>query len=92
MIATVLAEGQHQRVTAARMNMAFGQKRHTRSASPGASPQATVIGGLRPNRFSVQTGLPDRVLLAVEVLIRIVRASAIPVYTVHFSIAGTALC
>ena len=51
MIATVLAEGQHQRVTVARMNMAFGQKRHTRGASPGALPQATVIGGLRPNRF-----------------------------------------
>ncbi len=51
MITTVLAEGQHQRATAAQMNMAFGQKRHARGASPGASPQATVIGGLRPNRF-----------------------------------------
>ncbi len=30
MIATVLAEGQHQHVTAARMNMAFGQQRHAR--------------------------------------------------------------
>ena len=35
----------------ARMNMAFGQKRHARGASPGVLPQATVIGGLRPNRF-----------------------------------------
>ncbi len=51
MIATVLAEGQHQRVTVAQMNMAFGQKRHARGASPGALPQATVGGGLRPNRF-----------------------------------------
>ncbi len=47
------------------MNMAFSQQRHTRGASPGALPQATVIGGLWPNRFSVQTGLPDRVLLTV---------------------------
>ncbi len=31
MTATVLAEGQHQRVTAAQMNMAFGQK-DTRAA------------------------------------------------------------
>ncbi len=46
-----VAEGQHQRVAAARMNMAFGQQRHTRGVSPGALPQATVIGGLRPNRF-----------------------------------------
>ncbi len=51
MIATVLAEGQHQRVTAARMNMACGQKRQARGAIPGALPQATVIGGLRPNRI-----------------------------------------
>ena len=51
MIATVLAEGQYQRVALARMNMAFGQQRRTRGVSPGALPQATVIGGLRPNRF-----------------------------------------
>ncbi len=51
MIATVLAEGDHQRVTVAWMNMAFGQERHAHRASPGALPQATVIGGLRPNRF-----------------------------------------
>ena len=51
MIATVLAEGQHQRVTVAQMNMAFGQQGHARGASPGALPQATVSGGLRPNRF-----------------------------------------
>ncbi len=51
MITTVLAEGQHQRVTATQMNMAFGQTRHARGASPGALPQATVIRGLRPNRF-----------------------------------------
>ncbi len=36
MIATVLAEGQHQRVTPARMNMAFGQQRQTRSAGPNS--------------------------------------------------------
>ena len=91
MTETVLAEGQHQRVTAARMNMAFGQKIRARRRSWGVAPG---YGDRRPsaNRFSVPTGLPDRVLLAVEVLIRIVRASAIPVYTVHFSIAGTALC
>jgi hypothetical protein len=34
-------------------------------ASPGALPQATVIGGLRPNRIIVQTGPPDSVLFAV---------------------------
>ncbi len=51
MIATVLAEGQHQRVTVAQVNMAFSQKRHVRGVSPGALPQATVSGGLRPNRF-----------------------------------------
>ncbi len=51
MITSVLAEGQHQRVTVAQMNMACGQQRHTRGASPGALPQATVSGGLRPNRF-----------------------------------------
>ena len=51
MTETVLAEGQHHRIAAARMNMAFGQQRHTRGASPGALPQATVIRGLRPNRF-----------------------------------------
>ncbi len=52
MIATVLAEGHHQRATAARMNRAFGQKRLARGASPGALPQATVSGGLRSNRIS----------------------------------------
>ncbi len=52
MTETVLAEGQPHRIAAARMNMAFGQKRHTRGARPGALPQATVIEGLRPNRFS----------------------------------------
>ena len=89
MIATVLAEGQHQRVTAAWMNLACGQQRHTRGVSPGALPQATVSGGLRPNRFSVQTGLPGRALLAVEVLIHIVRASCTPVCAVHLWVAGT---
>ncbi len=51
MTETVLAEGQHHRIAAARMNMAVGQQRHARGASPGALPQATVSGGLRPNRL-----------------------------------------
>ncbi len=51
MIGTVLTEGQHQRVTAARMNMAFGQKRHARGASPEALLQATVIGGIYDSRW-----------------------------------------
>ncbi len=52
MIATVLAEGQRQRVTSVRMNRAFGQKRLARGTSPETLPQATVIGGLRANRIS----------------------------------------
>ena len=54
MITTVLAEGQHQRVTAARMNMAFGQKGHARrqpwGVAPGYGdrrPSAKQILGLR---------------------------------------------
>ena len=54
MTATVLAEGQHQRVTAARMNMAFGQKGHARrqpwGVAPGYGdrrPSAKQILGLR---------------------------------------------
>ncbi len=38
MIATVLAEGQHQRVTSAWMNMAFGQQRHARRLPWGVAP------------------------------------------------------
>ncbi len=52
MTGSVLAEGQHQRVTSARMDRAFAQKRHARSASPGALPRTTVIGDLRPNGIS----------------------------------------
>ncbi len=39
------------------MNMAFGQKRLARGASPGALPQATVSGGLRPNSISGASAL-----------------------------------
>ena len=38
MTETVLAEGQRQRVTAARMNMAFGQKIRARRRSWGVAP------------------------------------------------------
>ena len=54
MTATVLAEGQHQRVTAAPMNMAFGQKICARRQSWGVAPghgdrrpAAKQIPGLR---------------------------------------------
>ncbi len=66
MIATVLAEGQHQRITSARMNMAFGQKIRARRQSWDVAPG---YGDRRPsaNRFSVQTGLPDRAHPAIAV-------------------------
>ncbi len=54
MTETVLAEGQHHRIAAARMNMAFGQKRHARrqpwGVAPGYGerrPSAKQILGLR---------------------------------------------
>ena len=47
MTETVLAEGQHHRIAAARMNLAFGQKRHARGASPGALPPG--YGERRPS-------------------------------------------
>ncbi len=52
MTGTMLAEGHHQRVTSARMNMACGQQRLARCTRPGALPQARVIGDLWPNRIS----------------------------------------
>ncbi len=46
MTATVLAEGQHQRVTAVRMNRAFGQKRCARRQPWGVAPD---YGDRRPS-------------------------------------------
>ncbi len=60
MIATVLAEGQHQRVTAVRMNMAFGQKRHARRQPWGVAP------GYGDRRLSAKQILGLRALARVR--------------------------